>query len=107
MDELVIADEVRYALDENPSPLLASADVAEVLRYGVYSPEGGGSAEVAAIVRSTAGGIFAVEGGCDYTGWDCQSSADVYAASSVYDAWLNGITADGRALIERDEAARG
>lgn len=54
-------------------------DVAEVLR----SEEGIPDEENWMIVCRMKDGQFAfIEGGCDYTGWDCRGSAQAYYASS-------------------------
>lgn len=56
------------------------------------------------------GGTYAyVTGGCDYTGWDCQSSASVYEADTFEDILMQvseGPRGDLRDMIEKGETAR-
>jgi hypothetical protein len=55
-------------------------------------------------VRLTNGRYAAVEGACDYTGFDCQAELTATVHDTQDDTWLN-ITRDGRSMIEREEAS--
>ncbi len=63
--------------------------IAAVVEYGDYA-----EMEVWAVVRLTDGRFAYVEGNCDTTGWDCQSSCSGAVATSL-DALYPLITDDG------------
>jgi hypothetical protein len=48
------------------------------------------------VVRLHDGRWAALEGGCDYTGWDCQADASAAVASSLDDAVRFGLSENGR-----------
>jgi hypothetical protein len=102
-----VLNEITYALSYHPSELLRDAsEIKEILRGAAHDSRdfGGDGDTLAAIVRLHDGRVLALEGGSDYTGWDCQSDLIVTAHPSVETAWLDGIGSDSRALIERAEA---
>lgn len=105
MSESEAADErmnaITHALSWHPQTF-AAEDVAEVLRFAL-DPGDWAEETVVAVVRLNDGRFAAMEGACDTTGWDCRSWLDADVFNSEEDAWLNGITQDGRALIEREE----
>lgn len=67
----IVEDEWSTAYN-GPQPFTPE-DVAEVLWWDGYSPEGGGSVSIAALFRLTDGRYATLMAGADYTGWDCQS----------------------------------
>lgn len=69
---------------------------AQWLGYYVDIPEG----ESITALGVTSGGLyFSVDGGCDYTGWDCQSHADWYTSKDFQDVIDNGMTNEMRGLL--------
>ena len=97
---------IRYALDENPSLLVKFEDIVSLERFALTADRAiFDGDDLAAVVRLKSGGYAALEGGCDYTGWDCQSSLDVTRWKTAEKAFTMGITQDGRSHIERSEAA--
>ena len=95
-------DTISYVMSEHPQPCFTADDIAEVVRFAVV---GGDWAEedLMAIVRLEDGRFVAMEGACDTTGWDCQAHLDATLHDTVEDAWMNGLTQDARAAIEREE----
>lgn len=77
-----------------------TGDVAEVIRYGTDDNTDTDWYAFAAVVRLTNGKYAAVEGACDYTGFDCQATLDASVHDTAEEAWPN-LTRDGRAMIER------
>jgi len=97
-------DNIRYVPSEHPQPCFTADDIAEVVRFALIpGPEGYADEDLTAIVRLKDGRYVAMEGGCDTTGWDCRSFVDATLHDTEEDAWLNGITQDGRAAIEQEE----
>lgn len=97
-------DTISYVMSEHPQPCFTADDIAEVVRYALIpGPEGYADEELTAVVRLKDGRFVAIEGACDTTGWDCQAHLDATLHDTEEDAWLNGITQDGRAAIEREE----
>jgi hypothetical protein len=83
---------------------VASDDLAEVIRYGHHSDYDDDRYATAAVVRTFDGRFAAIEGSCDNTGYSCQAHLDVNVYADAEQAWLNGLTRDGRAMIERSES---
>ena len=53
-----------------------------------------------AIVRLNDGRFAFVSAGCDYTGWGCQESGQVWVSDSLANLWQFGVTQDARARFE-------
>ena len=70
-------------LDNNEQPGFTVDDIARVL--GVYEGEHD-SYDWRWLVKLSDGRYASIQGGCDYTGWDCQSSADSAIFTNVADA---------------------
>lgn len=60
-------------------------DIRQVLAYWSESTEGYGEEEIRVVVSLENGQFAFMAGGCDTTGWDCQSSGIVKVADSVED----------------------
>lgn len=75
--------EIAYALQYNSVPELGLADIARVAL--TISGENDGP-NWHWLVELFDGSWAYVEGGCDYTGWDCQSHCYAYRAPSLADA---------------------
>jgi hypothetical protein len=98
---------VRYALREYPYAQmgLTPDQIKRVTRFGDHSTEDREwEYDMAAVALLTDGTWASIEGGtgCE-TGWSCQASLHVDIHHTEEGAWL-GITVDGRAMIERQEA---
>lgn len=72
--------DLRACLEYNPQGTFAEADIAEVL--AVYEGEND-ERDWRWVLRLHDGRFVFLQGGCDYTGWDCQSSADHRFAESA------------------------
>lgn len=71
-------------------------DVAEII--AIEDGENDGESWVGVFLLHD-GRYAAVEGSCDYTGWDCQSGTTVTVAASVTDAVRFGLSMEGRARL--------
>lgn len=95
-DRLADSD-LRYALSYNPQDGFTTNDIKHV-HAAVYGENDG--ADWYWIAEMNDGRIFLISGGCDYTGWDCQSSAhselvdSKEAAVELADKWQKADNAD-------------
>lgn len=110
------AGELTYALDPSEAnfataaappttcPGFDLADVGQVVRYHVDSNEGlwapgrdiGTELEMYLVLKLTDGRWAAVEASTDYTGWGCQSGADVRIGDTEQQVVEYGLTRSGR-----------
>lgn len=95
-DNIDMWDVLGRAFDHNPTPIefkdLDDIEYAWVER-GDYAEE-----DVTAICRTTKGDWrwVTIEAGCDTTGWDCQSYAEVKVFKDLKEAVRLGLTQQGR-----------
>lgn len=79
--------------DDTPNHKFTRGDVAEILHIEDGEHDG---PDWIAVVKLKDGRYAALEGGCDYTGWDCQSDASRHVASSYEDIVRFGLTDSAR-----------
>lgn len=80
------------------------APIERIVRWGMHDDEVRDVYSGAAVALLVDGRFAAIEGDHDYTGWSCQAGTSVTVHATAEEAWLN-VTADGRAMIERQETA--
>lgn len=84
------------------------ASVAEVIRWGHWSEEGYGQVQAVLLLHLTDGRYAILDTGCDTTGWDCRSGADLFvldeSITSHVAAW-GEVTPEHRREIKAFERA--
>ena len=89
---------VKSAYEYHPTDELSAEDVDSIEWVG-YHVEWNDGDNISAIGVIPGGRWVTLYGGCDYTGWDCQSGADWYVTDSYEDAYANGLTNEMRGLL--------
>ena len=90
--ETVCASAWEYHADSIPAPL---DDVAEVIAEACTPGDSGyAEEEIVGIFRLKSGEYLYVSGGCDTTGWDCQSSASGTIYQTLSDLVRSSVTDD-------------
>lgn len=88
----------RSAFNNHPQQPIKFDDIVRIIKdgwsQGDYAEENG-----SAIAMLKDGRVASLEGGCDTTGWGCQSWFDVKVFVGVDDAWNLGLTQAGRDRI--------
>lgn len=97
-DDGMLGGVVQSAYEYHPTDELSAKDVKEIAWVG-YHVEWEDGDLISAIGVTPDGRWVTLYGGCDYTGWDCQSGADWYVTDSYEDACANGLTNEMRDLL--------